>query len=254
MVSANWPPAPPFNTIPLVITLAEPISTASSVRTWPTPSLLPNVTATASVTVSIPRVWSPGAPAPISPSKTTLPVAAVTVRLLCSPVSLSTVSLNVIPAVPVSVIVTSAVSNTGSWNVTVPPDVLMSASISAVPGASVVMLSSGAVPPTSALNRVVTDALTMRSEPVAPLPSSSTVDWNVTLPPAVTITSSVTMTASSSVTSVPAVISSFRSIWSAASTSIAPVVAVICPRMRISAWPGDAAPLSKEISRPARIC
>ena len=88
VVSIVVPVATPSNVIPLApMVVALPMSIEPSAITEVTPSLFPNVTPTAEVTVRDPSVRS-SAPAPsdapMSPSETTSPVAAVRTRLLCS--------------------------------------------------------------------------------------------------------------------------------------------------------------------------
>ena len=90
----NWPPAPPFNTIPLVITLAEPMSTASFVFTTSTgpvsnadsSSAWPNTTSDACSTVNRPNRTVP----PRSSLNSTRPVPPSITRSFVSPNWLST--------------------------------------------------------------------------------------------------------------------------------------------------------------------
>ena len=246
----------PSKVMPLApIVVALPMSMAPSVLIDDTPSLLPNVTPTAEVTVSEPSVRS-SAPAPVDaptlPSNMTSPVAVVRVRLLCSLIWLSIVLLKLIPVALVFVTVTLPVSSTVSSNVTAPLSTVTSVSSSVEPDALVVRLSRADVPPTSALNRVTPSAFTIRSEPVA-VASSSTVEKKVTLLPAVNVTSAEMSTASWNVMSVPASILSLRTVRSVASTLIEPFVASNSPRMKMSAPAGDATRLVRERSRPATI-
>ena len=94
VVSVNWPPAPPFNTIPLVITLPEPMSTASFVFTTSTgpvsrpvsSSACPNTTSDACSTVNVPnRTVSPE-----SSLNNTRPVPPSITKSFVSPAWLST--------------------------------------------------------------------------------------------------------------------------------------------------------------------
>ena len=246
----------PSKVMPLApMVVALPMSVAPSVLIDDTPSLLPNVTPTAEVTVSEPSVRSSDpAPvdAPTSPSNTTSPVAAVRMRSLCSLSWLSSVLLKLMLVALVLVTVTLPVSSTTSSNVTAPLSTVTSVSSSVEPAALVVRLSRADVPPTSALNRVTPSAFTIRSESVA-VASSSTVEKKVTSLPAVTVTSAEMSTASWNVMSVPASISSLRIVRSVASTLIEPFVVSNSPRIKMSAPAGDAARLVRETSRFATI-
>ena len=255
-VSMFVPAATPSNVIPLApIVVALPMLIESSVMIDATPSLLPKVTPTADVTVSEPGVRS-SAPvpvdAPMSPSKTISPVAAVRIRLLCSSIWLSSVLLKLMLVALVLVTVTLPVSRTASSNVTAPLSVVTSASSSVEPAALVVRLSSGDAPPTSALNRVTPSPLTVRSDPVA-VANSSTVEKNVTSFPAVTVRSAEMSTASWKVTSIPASTLSLSIVLSRASIWTEPAVASSSPRTRMSASAGEATRLVSEISRLAMI-
>ncbi len=92
------------------------------------------------------------------------------------------------------VTITSFVSSTESLNVTAFLVVTLPSS-SVEPAALVVRLSMACDVPTVPLKRVTPEAFTVRSD-VVTAPSSFSVDWNVTLVPAVSVTLLVSTTAS----------------------------------------------------------